>query len=188
MNSGQQPLYASTPQPAYGSAPWQAPAQPKSRPTSKSLGGSIALLVMAIAGFVSTFLPYLTVHDYDYGDYNIKGWDVAKLLKEYQEFSAGPILILIGSILAAIGALVVIVNMNSGKNSNRVILGIGTIIAGLVVLGSGGATYAALDNILQLEGASGTEAVGLWLGCLAGLTITIRGIVILVSPKATQIK
>ena len=45
MNSGQQPSYANTRQPA---TPWQAPAQPNSAPTSKSLGAAITLLVFAI--------------------------------------------------------------------------------------------------------------------------------------------
>ena len=139
MNSGQQPLYQSTPQPAYGSAPWQAPAQPNSAPTSKSLGVAITLLVFAALGIIGTFLPFLTI---PYYEESLKGWDAPEILRDYGEFSAG----------------------------------------------AGGATYSALDNILIYEDEIGSMGIGLWLGCLSGLAITILGILILALPKATQVK
>ena len=185
MNSGQQPLYQSTPQPAYGSAPWQAPAQPNSAPTSKSLGVAITLLVFAALGIIGTFLPFLTI---PYYEESLKGWDAPEILRDYDEFSAGPTWIVLGSIVAAICALVIIVNMNNGTNSNRVALGILSLIAGIAVLGAGGATYSALDNILIYEDEIGSMGIGLWLGCLSGLAITILGILILALPKATQVK
>jgi len=184
MNSGQQPLYQSTPQSAYGSAPWQAPAQPNAAPASKSLGASITLLVFSCLGFIGTFLPFLTI---PYYGASLKGWDAPDVLRDYEEFSAGPIWIVIGSIVAAICALVVIGNMNKGANSNRVAVGTCSLIAGLAVLGASGATYTALDKVLQYEGESGTIGIGLWLGIISGLAITILGIVILASPKATQV-
>ena len=185
MNSGQQPLYQSTPQPAYGSAPWQAPAQPNSAPTSKSLGAAITLLVFAALGIIGTFLPFLTI---PYYEESLKGWDAPEILRDYGEFSAGPTWIVLGSIVAAICALVIIVNMNNGTNSNRVALGILSLIAGIAVLGAGGATYSALDNVLIYEDEIGSMGFGLWLGCLSGLAITILGILILALPKATQVK
>jgi putative copper export protein len=185
MNSGQQPLYQSTPQPAYGSAPWQAPAQPNSAPTSKSLGVAITLLVFAALGIIGTFLPFLTI---PYYEESLKGWDAPEILRDYGEFSAGPTWIVLGSIVAAICALVIIVNMNNGTNSNRVALGILSLIAGIAVLGASGATYSALDNILIYEDEIGSMGIGLWLGCLSGLAITILGILILALPKATQVK
>lgn len=183
MNSGQRPLYQSTPQPAYGSAPWQAPAQPNSVPTSKSLGAGITLLVFAIAGAVSTWLPYLTD---DYGE-SLKGWDSRDPLKYWGEFSAGPIWILVGTIISAIIALAIIANQNQGKNSNRSACGVFTLLSGLAILGAGGATYNALDTALQNEGIVANEGIGLWIGCGTGLAIAILGIVILASPKATQV-
>ena len=184
MNSGQQPLSASTTQPAYGSVPWQAPAQPNSAPASKSLGASVTLLVFACLGFIAPFLPFLTI---PYYDENVKGWDVPEVLRDYEEFSTGPTWIVIGSIVAAMCALVIIVNMNKGANSNRVAVGTCSLIAGIAVLGAAGATYSALDNVLKYEDASGTMGIGLWLGIISGLAITILGIVILTSPKSTQV-
>ena len=184
MNSGQQPLSASTTQPAYGSVPWQAPAQPNFAPASKSLGASVTLLVFACLGFIAPFLPFLTI---TYYDENVKGWDVPEVLRYYEEFSTGPTWIVIGSIVAAMCALVIIVNMNKGANSNRVALGTCSLIAGIAVLGAAGATYSALDNVLKYEGDSGTMGIGLWLGIISGLAITILGIVILTSPKSTQV-
>ena len=184
MNSGQQPLSASTTQPAYGSVPWQAPAQPNSAPASKSLGASVTLLVFACLGFIAPFLPFLTS---PYSDENLKGWDAPEVLREFEEFSTGPTWIVIGSIVAAMCALVIIVNMNKGANSNRVAVGTCSLIAGIAVLGAAGATYSALDNVLKYEGDSGTMGIGLWLGIISGLAITILGIVILTSPKSTQV-
>lgn len=181
MNSGQQPSYATTRQPA---TPWQAPAQPNSAPASKSLGASITLLVFACLGFIGTYLPFLSI---PYYDENLNGWDAPELLEYYEEFSAGPTWIVIGSIVAAVCALVIIVNMNKGANSNRVALGTCSLIAGLVVLGASGATFTALDNALKYEGESGSIGIGLWLGIISGLAITILGIVILTSPKSTQV-
>ena len=185
MNSGQQPLSASTTQPAYGSVPWQAPAQPNSAPASKSLGASVTLLVFACLGFIAPFLPFLTI---EYYDEDLKGWDAPEVLREYGEFSAGPTWIVIGSIVAAICALVIIVNMNKGANSNRVAVGTCSLIAGIAVLGAGVMTYTALDNALEYAGESGEMGIGLWLGIISGLAITILGIVILTSPKATQVR
>ncbi len=185
MNSGQQPLSASTTQPAYGSVPWQAPAQPNSAPASKSLGASVTLLVFACLGFIAPFLPFLTI---PYYDENVKGWDVPEVLRYYEEFSTGPTWIVIGSIVAAMCALVIIVNMNKGANSNRVALGTCSLIAGIAVLGASGATFTALDNVLKYEDARGSIGIGLWLGIISGLAITILGIVILTSPKATQVR
>ena len=166
MNSGQQPSYANTRQPA---TPWQAPAQPNSAPASKSLGASVTLLVFACLGFIAPFLPFLTI---EYYDENLKGWDAPELLRYYEEFSTGPTWIVI---------------MNKGANSNRVAVGTCSLIAGIAVLGAAGATYSALDNILKYEGDSGTMGIGLWLGIISGLAITILGIVILTSPKSTQV-
>jgi hypothetical protein len=185
MNSGQQPLYRSTPQPAYGSVPWQAPAQPNSAPASKSLGASVTLLVFACLGFIGPFLTYMTIPYYDEGD--LKGWDAPEVLREFEEFSTGPIWIVIGSIVAAICALVIIVNMNQGANSNRVAVGTCSLIAGLAVLGAGFMTYTALDSALEYAGENGEMGIGLWLGIISGLAITILGIVILTSPKSTQV-
>ena len=182
MNSGQQPSYANTRQPA---TPWQAPAQPNSAPASKSLGASITLLVFACLGFIGPFLTYMTIPYYDEGD--LKGWDAPEVLREFEEFSTGPTWIVIGSIVAAICALVIIVNMNQGANSNRVAVGTCSLIAGLAVLGAGVMTYTALDSALEYAGESGEPGIGLWLGIISGLAITILGIVILASPKATQV-
>ena len=188
MNSGQQPLSASTTQPAYGSVPWQAPAQPNFAPASKSLGASVTLLVFACLGFIAPFLPFLTS---PYSDENLKGWDAPEVLREFEEFSTGPTWIVIGSIVAAICALVIIVNMNKGANSNQVAVGTCSLIAGIAVLGAGVMTYNALGSFLEYlreYGESGDIGIGLWLGIISGVAITILGIVILTSPKATQVR
>lgn len=181
MNSGQQPSYATTRQPA---TPWQAPAQPNSAPASKSLGASVTLLVFACLGFIGPFLPFLTDPDWDE---SLKGWDAPEVLRELDEFSAGPTWIVIGSIVAAVCALVIIVNMNKGANSNQVAVGTCSLIAGIAVLGASWATFTALDNALKYVDESGSMGIGLWLGIISGLAITIIGIVILASPKSTQV-
>ena len=185
MNSGQQPLYGSTPQPAFGSSMQQTPLQRHTPVASKSLGAAITLLVFACLGFIGTYLPFLT---FPYNDGSLKGWDSVEVLRDgTEEFSAGPYWIVFGSIAAAICALVILVNMNKSTNSNRVALGTCSLIAGIAVLGAAGATYSALDNVLKYEGDSGSMGIGLWLGIISGLAITILGIVILTSPKSTQV-
>jgi hypothetical protein len=45
-----------------------------------------------------------------------------------------------------------------------------------------------LDNALKYVDESGSMGIGLWLGIISGLAITIIGIIILASPKATQVR
>jgi len=184
MNSGQQPLYGSTTQPAYGSTPWPTPPQRHAPRASKSNGAAVTLLVFAFLGFIGTFMPFLSFPF----DESLTGWGTVEILREnYTEFSAGPYWIVLGSIAAAICALVIIANMNKGANSNQVALGTCSVIAGIAVFGASWATYKALDNALRYGGETATIGIGLWLGIISGLAIGILGIVILASPKATQV-
>ena len=183
MNSGQQPLYGSTTQPAYGSTPWPNPPQRHSPPASKSLGAAITLLVFGCLGFLGTWMPYLTGFDE-----SLSGWGSVEVLRESSDaFSGGAYWIFIVSIGAAFCASVIISNMNKGANSNRVALGTCSLIAGIIVFGAGLATYTALDNELRYYNESASIGIGLSLGIISGLAIVILGIVILASPKATQV-
>ncbi len=118
----------------------------------------------------------------------IKGWDSRDPLEYWREFSAGPIFIIVATVISAIIALVIITNQNQAKNLNQASCGVFTLLSGLAILGAGGATFNALDTALQNEGIAANQGVGLWLGCLSGLAITILGIVILAAPKATQVR
>ena len=158
------------PAPAYGQAPFK-----------KSLGGAIVLLVFAILGVINPFLPYISY----YGE-AVNGWDSVDAFKYYGEFSNGPLISLIGSAIALVVALVIIIAQNGGKKSNKAALGVITLVVGLVVLGSAGASFNAWDAILEYEGEAADQGIGLFFAAASGLAQLILGIVILASPRVTQ--
>lgn len=170
--------------------PMPAPGQPvyspgvtvqAGQPFQKSIGGAVTLLVFAAIGVISPFLPFVS-DDYD----SVSGWDSRRVFEFYDESSITPILILLGSIVALIFSIVIISNQNQGKPTNKQAAGVTVLIAGIVVLASGGMAYSSWDTILQREGEYANQGVGLWLSVVCGLAITILGIVALASSKFTQ--
>jgi len=150
---------------------------------TKPTGGVITLTVFAALACISPWLAYLSA-DGDSGN----GWDVQDGLKDFDKFSSGAILILISGLVALGVATGLIMRLKQGQPisaGNRKGLGITTLVAGIVMLLSGGATYNALDEVLQEAGEYADQGIGLWLGCVMGLAITIMGIVILSKPSVT---
>jgi hypothetical protein len=147
----------------------------------KSLGGAVTLVVFSALGVLSPFLPYISVFDE-----SINGWDSREVFSDYDEFSASPVLILLGSIVTLVLGIVVINNQNQGKATSKAGVGVTTLIAGLVTLGSAGMAYNSWDEILYYEDVLANQGIGLWLGVVCGLAATIIGIVALAVPKVTQ--
>lgn len=150
-------------------------------PGRKMLGASITLLVFSALGLISPFLAYIT-DDYD----SISGWDSRQYFSDYGEFSAGPILVLIGSVVSLIVAIAVIVGQSNGKPANRVVAGIASIVAGVLTAGSVGLSYQAWDNILIYEGFYANEGAGLWTGIVSGIGSVVLGIILLAVTSATR--
>ena len=150
-------------------------------PFQKSIGGAVTLLVFSAIGVLSPFLPFVS-DDFD----SVNGWDSREIFDAYDEFSASPILILLGCLAALIFSIVIIANQNQGKPTNKSAAGVTVLIAGVVALGSGGMAYSSWDSILQYEGYVASQGIGLWLSVVCGLAIMIMGIVALASPKFTQ--
>lgn len=141
----------------------------------------MTLLVFSAIGVISPFLPYISIFDE-----SVSGWDSREVFSEYEEFSASPVLVLLGSMVALVFAIVVVANQNKGQPTSKAGAGTTVLISGLVTLGSGGMAYNSWDEILAYEGLFANQGVGLWLGVICGLAITIIGIVMLAVPKVTQ--
>jgi hypothetical protein len=160
---------------------------PGGQPFRKSLGGAVTLVVFSAIGVISPFLPYITdYYDYYLGKISFSGWDSRDVFSAYDEFSGSPVLILLGSLVTLVFGIVVIANQNQSKATNKVAVGVTTLIAGLVTLGAGGMAYNSWDEILIIDGSSANQGIGLWLGVVCGLAATIIGIVALAVPKVTQ--
>jgi len=147
----------------------------------KSLGGAVTLLIFAAIGSISPFLPYVS----DVVD-SINGWDSRDIFSAYEGFSAGPLLVLFGSLVALVVSIVIISNQNAGKRTGKVGTGVLTLVFGLVSLGGAGTAYQAWDSILVYEGEAANQGVGLWLGALSGLAVTVLGIIVLSVSKVTE--
>jgi len=137
--------------------------------------------VFAAIGAITPFLPYIS-DDYD----SLSGWDSREWFSQYDEFSGSPILVLLGSLAALVLAIVIIANQNKSTPTNKTGVGVGILISGIVAMVSAGMAYSSWDSILVEEGLFAEQGVGLWLGALCGLAVTILGIVTLTVPKVTQ--
>jgi hypothetical protein len=172
------------PQPSAGSFGGGYGAQPAAlagRPFQKSLGGAVTTLVFAAIGAITPFLPYVS-DGYD----SYSGWDSREWFSEFEEFSASPLLVFLGSLAALVLAIVIIANQNKSTPTNKTGVGVGILISGIVAMGSAGLAYSSWDSILVDLGLVAEQGVGLWLGALCGLAVTILGIVTLAVPKVTQ--
>lgn len=172
------PIAASAPHDGGSSA---STALSSARLFQKSLGGAVTTLVFAAVGAITPFLPYIS------DDYNsINGWDSRKAFSDYGEFSASPLLVFVGALAALVLAIVIINNQNKSMPTNKTGVGVGILISGIITVGSAGIAYSSWDSILVYEGLVAEQGVGLWLGAVCGLAVTILGIVTLAVPKVTQ--
>lgn len=174
-------------QQVWGSSPTASPnngfGAASSASRTKPTGGVITLAVFAALASISPWLAYLSA-DGESGN----GWDVQDGLKEFEKFASGAIFILISGLVALGIAIALIARLKQGQtitDGSRKGLGTATLVAGIVMLLSGGATYNALDEVLQDAGETANQGIGLWLGCAMGLAIAIMGIVILAKPSTT---
>ena len=150
-------------------------------PSSAATGFGVSLLVAGAVGVISTFLPWLSGN----GE-SANGWKVREAMVESELFSAGAILIVLGSVATLIMASVILSSNTKGKGANRVGLGIGLLVVGLMMAGGAGATYNDLSDYFSQEAVSEILAVGWYLGVLVGFGIAIAGIVAIVVKPLTN--
>ena len=155
--------------------------QTSSSPVKPSLGGAITLLVFGIIGAVSPFLPYVSD-----GNDSASGWTSKDFLSEAEMFSAGPLLILLGSIVTAVIAGVIISNQKSGKSTNKVGAGFACLISGGAAALAAGGTYNALDEFFYNADVAVSQGIGLTLGAVSGIAVVIIGIIIFAKDSVTQ--
>jgi len=146
-----------------------------------SLGGAVTLLVFGLVGAVSPFLPYVSA-----GGESASGWESKKYLAEEELFSAGPIIVLLCSIVAAVIAGVIISNLKAGKSTPKAGVGVACLVSGAAAAISTGATYNALDELFREAEIAVDQGLGLTLGAICGAAIVVLGIVILVKDSVTQ--
>jgi len=155
-----------------------APTSTVPSPTSTSGGGSsgvgITLMVLGTLGALSPFLTW--IEDYDEA-YN--GWDTAEALSFLGRFSQGPVAALIAGAVTAVMGIVVFNASKNGKRLSKGGIGGGTLGCGAVTALSAGATYNALDEVLQESGEFAAQGIGLSLAGLSGVVIFVLGIVLL---------
>lgn len=146
-----------------------------------SLGGAITLLVFGIIGGISPFLTYVS-NDDD----SASGWQAKDFLSDAEMFSAGPLLVLLGSIAAAVIAGIIISNQKSGKSTNKVGAGFACLIAGGTAALAVGGTYNALDELFYEADVAVNQGIGMTLGALSGIAVVIIGIIIFAKDSITQ--
>jgi hypothetical protein len=139
------------------------------------------LAIGGALGAISTFLPFVK-DEFD----SLNGWKTQDALGELDKFAGGVTLWMIASIVAIILGVVVLANQNSGKASNRQMLGTIGIIGAIVMLMGLGSTYNSLDTALRESGIALEQGAGVGLGGLGGLLALIGAIMMLASPKYTQ--
>jgi len=143
----------------------------------------VTLLVFAALGVLSPFLSYVNL---DYYDESVSGWDSQEVFSEYDEFSNSPLLVMLGSLLILGIAIAVVVNQNQGRATNKVAVGVTTLVTGAVVALCAGMAYSSWDSILQYEGEVGSQGIGMWIGAVSGVASVVIGIVMLTVSKVTQ--
>lgn len=155
----------------------------------KSIGGAVTLVVIAVIGAISPWLPYIP-GGYDYYEDesypSISGWGSRWYFDRYEEVSAGPILVLLGSLVALGLGIAVLVSQSQSKPINKVAVGVSTIVGGLMVMIGAGMSFNSWDAILEYEELASDQGVGLWIGGVAGIGLLVMGILMLTVKKLTQ--
>lgn len=155
--------------------------QSSSSSVKPSLGGAITLLVLGVIGAISPFMPYVTGE----GE-SASGWQSKDFLTEAEKFSAGPVIVLIGSIVAAIIAGVIISNQKNGKATNKAGIGAACLVSGVATALAAGGTYNALDELFAEMEVTVSQGIGLSLSAICGIGIVIIGIIIFAKDSITQ--
>lgn len=155
-----------------------------SHPGSSSSGATafgVSLLIASAVGIISTFLPWLSGN----GD-SANGWKVREAMVEAELFSAGAILVIMGSVATLIMASVLLSTNGKGNATNRIGLGIGLLISGLLMAGGVGATYNDLSDYFTQDAVSEILAAGWYLGALIGFATAAAGIVAMLAKPLTN--
>lgn len=150
-------------------------------PNGAATGFGVSLLIAGILGVLSTFLPWLSGN----GE-SANGWDVREIMVEGELFSAGPILVIVGSIATLIMAGVLLSANNKGNAANRIGIGIGLLVAGLMTAGGVGATFNDLSEIFSQDAVSEILAAGWYLGAIIGFASAAAGIVAMIAKPLTN--
>ena len=193
VNPGQAQAPQSGPPPAAGNPGMYLQPVPgvlsPSGPFQKPISGAVTLVVIAVIGAISPWLPYIP-DGYPYqtgGGYaSISGWRSRWYFDRYAQITAGPILVLLGSLVALGLGIAVLVSQSQSKPINKVAVGVPTIVGGLMVMLGAGISYNAWDTILEIEDVTSNQGVGLLIGLVAGVGLIVMGILMLTVRKLTQ--
>lgn len=167
-----------------------------SNPTSPSPPGSTVMRTLGILaivagglGAISPWLPFLNEDSSLRGSRSNNGWDTAEGLSNFERFSAGPALILLGSVAALTAGIVgtsVWRKLNKGQG---LALGWVTMGGGAVVTVSSIATIATLQRLFDdLRVRDVGIGGGLGLSIVAGVAAVVVGIVGVVQASKSVVR
>ncbi len=164
---GTQPMQSS--QPLHTYAP--SASQPMTGSSGVAKGFAIALMAMSVLAAISTFLPWLSGN----GE-SANGWKMREALVDSDFFSAGPILVIVGSGVVLLVAIGLLSAASKDSSMNRVGLGLSLLIPGLMMAGGLGATYNDLSDYFGRDAISEILAIGWYVGALCGFGIALVGL------------
>ena len=161
--------------PNYGYQPNIAYSSTSGNRSGAATGFGISMMIAGALGIISTFLPWLSFpYEYIFEYTSLNAWDLRTLLMEDELFSAGPILVVVGSSAALVMAFAILSANNQGRSANPIGLGIGFILSGLLIAGGVGATYDAVDAVLGYDFPGwGSELLGAGFLIIAILSVAI---------------
>ena len=145
------------------------------------VGGGVTLVILGAIAVLCPWMPYVT----GYGSSG-NGWDSIDALESNDKFSAGPALTLVTGLIVLVTGGVVLMNQRSRNPISNKGVGVLLLVVGLVMLGVGGATFNALDELFTEAEIAVNQGVGLWLSCASGLATIVAGIVFLNKPSLTR--
>lgn len=152
-------------------------------PSGSATGFGVSLLIAGALGVLSTFLPWLSGN----GE-SVNGWKLREVMVEAELFSAGATLVIIGSIATLIMASVLLAANNKGNAANRIGIGIGLLVVGLMMAGGVGATFNDLSEYFSEDAVSEILAAGWYLGAFIGFATAAAGIVAMLAKPLTNSK
>jgi len=158
--------------------PFSGPA-PSLQKNSGSTAFGVSLLALGALGILSTFLPWLAGN----GE-AANGWKLRDWMVEAELFSAGAILVAVGSVATLIVALVLLASKSSSVN--RFGLGIGLLAGGLISVGGAGGTYNELTKFFSEDSVNEILGAGWILGTLVGFAGIIAGVLAMVIKPLTN--
>jgi len=178
--------------PNYGYQPNIAYSSTSGNRSGAATGFGITMMIAGALGIISTFLPWLSIpwqYFFDYTSVNANAWDVRTWLTEKELFSAGPILVVVGSIAVLVMAFAILSANNQGRSANPIGLGVGFILSGLFIAGGVGATYDAVDAAIGYDFPSwGSELLGAGfaISAILSVAVIVAGILTLTIKSLTN--